>query len=113
MLLIRSKIFLTASVELISVGITVSTKYDNRILHCLLALTRKMEISDNIRSIVYANDTIVCPAMTVVSDIVKIACVTQTMVPIPQTMVFLNEKIFLTAKRFFLAVFAVRLLQPG
>jgi hypothetical protein len=40
--------------------------------------------------------------VTVVDVVVKTVCITQTMVSIPKTMVFSNEKIFLTAGTIFL-----------
>jgi len=48
-----------------------------------------------------ATDTIFCAAVTVASIVVKMVCVTQTILSIPETMAFANEKIFLARKTIF------------
>ncbi len=50
---------------------------------------------------VYANDTTFCAAVTTVPAVVKMVCITQTMLSNPETMVSANEKIFLTAETIF------------
>jgi hypothetical protein len=57
----------------------------------------------NSRTGSYANDIIFCAAVTVVPVVVKMVCITQIMVSVPETMVCTNEKIFLNAGTIFLA----------
>ena len=48
-----------------------------------------------------ATDTIFCAAVTVASIVVKMVCVTQTILSIPETMAFAIEKIFSAGKTIF------------
>ena len=48
-----------------------------------------------------ATDTVFFAAVTIVSDVGAMVFFTQILVPIPETMVFLNERIFLVRKTIF------------
>jgi hypothetical protein len=52
-----------------------------------------------IQTIDNATDTIFFEAATIVSDVMKIVCVTQKMFLIPETIVFANEKIFMATEK--------------
>jgi hypothetical protein len=54
-----------------------------------------------IQTIVNATDAIFFEAATIVSDVMKIVCVTKKMFLIPETIVFSNEKIFWSAGTIF------------
>ncbi len=54
-----------------------------------------------IQTMVYANNTLFCAAGTVVPVVVKIVCITQITLSIPETMVFSNERIFLITETIF------------
>ena len=48
-----------------------------------------------------ATDTISCAVVTAVSVVAKTVCITHSMLSIPDTMTFANEKIFLVRKTIF------------
>ena len=55
-----------------------------------------------LQTMVGATETIFFAGATVVHVVVKTVCITQTNFSIPQTIVFSNEKMFLTAATIFL-----------